>query len=89
MPDLNDVKKSLATWARQTILYGIGLKAQDDGQPVDDQSQVQHVRNAMEKVVGELWETTAKEFPETTQFVMKFARRVLDWVEEHRHGKAL
>ena len=89
MADLNDVKKSLATWARQTILYGIGIKAQDDGQPVDDPSQIVHAQNAMEKVVSELWAETAKECPQTVVFVMKFARRVLDWVEDHRHGNAL
>jgi hypothetical protein len=82
---MNDpLGKNLAHWGRQTIAFAISLWAQDDGQALDDPSEVQHAGKATEKIAAELWEEAQKECQSQSQFVMRFTRKVLDWVEEHR-----
>lgn len=81
-----EFQKRLASWARQTIAFGICLRAQGDGQPVDDPAKVQHAGKAAERIVSELWEDTAKECAQAARFTMVFTAKVLDWVQDHRHS---
>lgn len=83
----SDLPKKLAHWGRQTIAFA-SLRAQDDGQPLDDASQVGHAEKATEKITAELWDEAFKECKVPTEIVMRFARKVLDWVQEHRDSRS-
>jgi hypothetical protein len=52
---------------------------------VDEQAQIREAQKATEKVVAELWERLSKEVPaEDSYKFFVFARKVLDWCEDHR-----
>ena len=79
--------KQLANWGRQSIAYAISLRAQDDGESLQNEAQVTHARNATEKIAAELWESAAKDSTLPGEFMMKFVRSVFDWIDDHRRGK--
>ena len=81
------MSQQLAHWARQTVLFAIGLRAEADGSPLDQQAQLRHAGSATQKIVDELWAEVYRECPDADRFVMQFARRVLDWAQDHRAMK--
>jgi hypothetical protein len=84
MDAFEEARMRTANWGRQTIAFAISLRAEDDGQPLDDPRQVRHASTAMDKVAAELWDEASRESGGQTEIVMRFARKVLDWIADHR-----
>ena len=84
MTEQVDPQKLVASWGRQTIAFAISIKAQDGGEPLDDPTQVKYAGTATDKVASELWQQAANECEQQSEFVMRFATKVLDWVADHR-----
>ena len=87
MDAFEEARIRTANWGRQTIAFAISLRAEDDGQPLNDPRQVHHASSAMDRVAAELWDEAARECAARSEIVMRFARKVLDWVEDHRGKK--
>ena len=87
---LRMAEAELLVWAKRTVFFAIFLRGEEEGQPVvDEQAQIRQAQKATEKVVAELWEQLSKEVPgdESYKFFV-FARKVLDWCEEHRRRES-
>jgi hypothetical protein len=85
MTEVEQAARQVANWGRQTIAFAISLRAEDDGQGLDDAAQVRNAGKATEKVAGvELWAQALGESSAPSEVIMRFARKVLDWVADHR-----
>ena len=85
MDKMKMAEKEVLLWAKRTVFFAITLRAEDDSQFVDDKKQSGHATRAAQRVVAELWEELAKEAPaDAPHKIFVFARKVLDWCEEHR-----
>jgi hypothetical protein len=88
MTEVEQAARRVANWGRQTIAFAIALRAEDDGQCLDDAAQVCNAGKATEKVAVELWAEAMGESSAASDVIMRFARKVLDWVADHRRGTA-
>ncbi len=87
MPDINETLRHCQSWGKQTIAFTLSIRAQNDGQSLDDPKQVQHAANAMEKVTKQLWEqATTPDIP-NMKVPLTFARLVLEWSSDHLKDK--
>jgi hypothetical protein len=82
-----NVAHALRSWATQTIVHAMSLKAQADGKPFDNPERV---KAGYAKAVETLnWlQKEAERDAElgTPAFCMKLTEKVLDWSWHHRKG---
>lgn len=87
MTDINEALQHCQRWGRQTIAFALSIRAQNDEQPLDDPTQVQHASNATEEVTKQLWEQASAPTIPNMQVPLTFARLVFDWVSDHLKDK--
>lgn len=73
-------------WGRQAIVFGLCLRADQDGEGVNSEERVLRMNAATDRVVQELWDEAVREATMPPAVLMKFVGKVFDWVEDHRRS---
>lgn len=84
---LNQLKKEIGGWGKQTVLFAMNIRAMDTGKLKGDQNYMEAMVNESKEVAEELWNKALSECSKPVKpgkFIGLFARNILDWCANFR-----